>query len=357
MSQLRNRGSNVWQVGIYLGKDDDGKKKTHYETFYGTKSQAKLYASKLEVELKQKMNVPKSQELTINNLFDDFLKFKRDKIERSTFEQYERHINKLRDLIGDLYLYGLEFLPIEEGLKRLNETRLSPRTIKNHYTTLKTVMKWGSVRKVVPQNIMVGIQPPKIEHITRNVLNEGQLIKFIETAKTYKHYLPIKLLALTGMRVGEVMGLKWRNIDLGEGRIKIVEAVNSHLKYLKDTKTKNSKREIYFDEEIIGELILYKQKMLETHKITDDDFVFKTDESGILPHHIIFRTKERILKKSGLQHIRIHDLRHGVGSIMLDNGSSITAVAEQLGQVPATTAGNYSHALRSGRSIAHLIAK
>ena len=48
MAQLRNRGSNVWQIGIYLGKDDEGNKQTHYETFYGNKTQAKAHGSDLE---------------------------------------------------------------------------------------------------------------------------------------------------------------------------------------------------------------------------------------------------------------------------------------------------------------------
>lgn len=56
-----------------------------------------------------------------------------------------------------------------------------------------------------------------------------------------------------------------------------------------------------------------------------------------------------------MQPIRLHDLRHGMGSIMLDNGSSITEVAETLGQVPSTTASIYSHALKKGKTITNLI--
>ncbi|QGZ99445.1 tyrosine-type recombinase/integrase [Dehalobacter restrictus] len=356
MAQLRNRGNNVWQIGIYLGKEE-GKKDIYYETFYGTKPQAKIYANKLEIGFKEKRNVPKSHNMSMNELFDKFLEYKFSRIERSTYEKYQSQINKLRDLLGDLYLYGIESEKIEERLEGLNNFNLGSRTIKNHYTTLKTVMIWGAVKKYVPSDILLGIQPPMVSHIVRNVYKEDELNLFIETAKQYKHYLPVKILALTGMRIGELMGLKWKNVSLEDSKIKIVEAVNSRLRYLKDTKTENSKREIELDEETIKELKVHKNKMSKLNRAEENDFVFQSDDCEFLRYQVILKTKKRVLKKAGLHHIRIHDLRHGVGSIMLDNGESITTVAEQLGQVPATTAGNYSHALRKGKSIASVISK
>ena len=74
-----------------------------------------------------------------------------------------------------------------------------------------------------------------------------------------------------------------------------------------------------------------------------------------LSYEAVYKTKQEVLRKAKLHHIRLHDLRHGVGSLMLDAGSSITTVAEQLGQVPATTAGIYSHSLRRGGTITNLL--
>ncbi len=353
MAQLRNRGSNVWQIGIFLGKDDNGKKITHYETFYGTKPQARDYANKLEVQFKEKKNVPKSHNMNINDLFDRFIEAKQNNVELSTLEQYKKHIKRLRDIVGDIPLYEIDTLQIEDALNEWDASGLSPRTIKNHYTTLKTVMIWGAVKKYVPKNLMLGIQPPMVGHIVRDVLKEDEVNIFIETAKNYKHYLPLRILALTGMRIGELMGLKWKNVSLEDGKIKIVQAVNSRLRYLKNTKTENSKRELTLDEESIMEL----KKLKEATDGKDDDYVFQSEDHQSIRHQAIFKTKKRVLKKAGLHSVRLHDLRHGVGSILLDNGYSITDVAEQLGQVPGTTAGNYCHALRHGKSIAGIIVK
>jgi integrase len=355
MAQLRNRGSNNWQIGIYLGKDDEGKKITHYETFYGTKPQARAYANKLEVELKEKRNVPKSHSMILDDLFNKFLEYKSNKIERSTYEKYKSQIKKLRDLLGDLYLYEIDMNQVEERLKLLEQEELSTRTIKNYYSTFRSVINWGINKKYLSIDITLGIEPPMVEHKKRNILTRNELKLFIQTAKDYKHYLPLKILALTGMRIGELLGLKWVNVSLEEKKIKIVEAVNSRLRYLKSTKTENSKREIELDAEIIKEFRDHKIKMSKLNKATDNDFVFQSDDCEFLRYQVILKAKDRVLRKAGLHHIRIHDLRHGLGSLMLDKGESITAVAEQLGQVPATTAGNYSHALKKGRIMVDIL--
>ena len=354
MAQLRNRGTNVWQIQIYLNKDGEGKKQFHYETFYGTKPQAKLHASKLELEFKSKIGSAKTIVLSVENLLNSWLLDILNQIERSTYEQYQRQAEKLIVLLGDLQLFTLDSVIIAERLSELDNIGLAPRTIKNHYRTLITALNWGAVKKYLSRDVMVGVTPPMIQHVSRNVLNSNELKLFIQIAKLYKHYLPVKILAITGMRIGELMGLKWKNLSC-DGRIKIVEAVNSKSKYLKDTKTQNSKRELQLDTVTTEELNVHKKLMSQNNKAGDNDFVFQSDDGAFLSYEAIYKTKQAVLKKAKIHHIRLHDLRHGVGSLMLDAGSSITTVAEQLGQVPATTAAIYSHSLRRGGTITKLL--
>ncbi|AFM40952.1 site-specific recombinase XerD [Desulfosporosinus acidiphilus SJ4] len=354
MAQLRNRGTNVWQIQIYLKKDGEGKKQFHYETFYGSKPQAKLHANKLELDFKTKVGSSKTTIQSVEDLLITWLHDIQKQIEKSTYDQYKRHAEKLKDLLGDLQLYTVNSVIIAERLKELDGSGLSARTIKNHYRTLMTALNWGAGKKYLSRDVMVGIKPPMIQHVSRNVLKSDELKLFIQTAKLYKHYLPLKILAITGMRIGELMGLKWKNLS-HDGKIKIVEAVNSKSRYLKATKTKNSKRELQLDSETTEELREYKKAMSQNNKANDNDFVFQSDNGDFLPYEALYKTKQEVLKKAGLHHIRIHDLRHGVGSLMLDSGASITTVAEQLGQVPATTAGIYSHSLRKGGTITSLL--
>jgi integrase len=359
MAQVRNRGSNVYQIVIFFSKYE----KPYYETFYGTKAQAKIYANTKEGELKakrKKINIASSQSITVRELFDMFLEAKLDavnkkKMEMGTYVKYKTHLTKLKDVIGCYYAEIVEQELIEEELEFLYELNYSDRNIKNYYDTLRTCVNWGIAKRKISNNFMLGIESPEIGYKKRDVLNPEELKKFIEVAKGYKHYLPVKVIAITGMRVGEVMALKWENILFDEKCIKIIEAINTKYENLKEPKTINGKRILELDDETIEELKQHKQIMLAQNKANDDDFIFQSDHEEFLHYRAINRTKNRVLKKAGLKHIRNHDLRHGMGSIMLDKGCSVTQVAETLGDVPATIMKNYAHALRRGKSIINII--
>lgn len=77
---------------------------------------------------------------------------------------------------------------------------------------------------------------------------------FIEAAKEFKHYLPLRILCVTGLRVGEVIGIRWKSVDMVNKKIKVIEAVNSRTRDNKETKTLNSERTIKLDQETIDEL-------------------------------------------------------------------------------------------------------
>ena len=353
MAQIRKRGNNVWQITIYIGKDDEGKKKFKYETFYGTKTQAKGYANEEEIKLKKTVGA-KGKDLNIGELFDIWLREVKNTVYERSYESYYYRVKKLKPYVGHLQLYDLTTLALKERLSFMEESEnyLSTRTIKDFYATLRTALNYGIVLDLLKVNVMKGIKAPKVDHIDREVLNENQLKIFLDCAKQYKHYLVIRILALTGMRAGEVLGLKWCDINFQTGQLLIIRSANTKRRKLKGTKTKNSPRGISLDEETLNLLKEHKKCTLKNDQLTD--LIFQ-ENARPLRLNAIRNTKERILKKTGLQHIRLHDLRHGVGSIMLDNGSSITEVAETLGQKPSTTAGIYSHALKKGKTIANIL--
>lgn len=354
MAQIRKRGTNVWQVGIYLGRDEEGKKSTHYETFYGNKTQAKEYANDLEKVLKTRVGSLKNGIMTVGELLDKWLVNCKDSITLGTYQLYQRQVRKLKPLVGDLQLYTLNSLQIQERMLRLDKN-LSPRTKKNHYVTLSTALNWGATCNLIPHDIMAGVKVPKVQRKKRDVLKARELKIFLDTAKEYKHYLVLRILALTGTRISEVLGLKWANVFLDEKKIQIVEALDIKNRDEKETKTVNSERDIELDEVTINELAEHKKYMSKQNRAYDDDFVFQSDDGSPLRYQVVFKAKQRVLKKAGLHHIRLHDLRHGVGSILLDNGYPTVVVASFLGQNHATTTSVYTHALRKGKSIASMI--
>lgn len=352
MAQTRKRGDNSFQIIIFLGRDSDGKKKEHTETFYGTLSQARKYGAELELEMKEKIG-PKNGIMTVGELLDLWLDDIKNTVYERTYEKYDYHVRKLKPIVGDLFLYTLTPFFLKQTLKEGIDTALADRTKKDLYATLRTALNAAAVWGLIKEDMMKGVKAPKVEHQERQVLNLNELKVFIDTAKEYKHYLVLRILALTGLRIGEALGLKWQDVNFDLKTVHIVRSANTKQRKLKDTKTSNSPRILDMDDETMDELKKLK-KSLGT-KAQSQDLVFQSEDGRIVKYNAIRKTKERVLIKSGLHHVRLHDLRHGVGSLMLADGRPLTEVASALGQKPGTTAQTYSHALRKGMSIASLL--
>lgn len=349
MAQIRKRKNNVYQITVYLGRDEQKKKKQYYETFYGAKTEAKRRADMLESRLKRQRIGPRRDIQTIGDLLQRWLGESKESIGPQTYRTYHSRVRILNSIVGDINLYTVTNLRIKERLGSL-KFNLSPRTKKNIYDTLRTALNWGATFDFVHGDLMKGIKAPKVERKNRAIYNPDELRSFIEAAKLYKHYLVIRILALSGVRVGEVLGLKWGNVNFTENKIRIANSIDTRSKIIKETKSENSIREIEMDEETMVELLKLKEKA-GVQKSQKSELVFQSEDGKPLNYSSIWKTKERIIRKAGLHHIRLHDLRHGVGSILIDNGLPLTTVAAQLGQKPATTAEIYLHALRKGKSI------
>lgn len=334
-----------------MGRDNEGKKLSHYETYYGSKPQAKARATELEVQFKIKHG-PRNKVYTVAQMLELWLDEIKDSVYERTLEKYSWHVKRLVPIVGDLQLFDLSPLELRERLQVI--TGLSDRTVKDLYSTLRTALNFSASLELVRPDLMRGIKPPKVEHKERMVLRPEELAVFLSNARCYKHYLVIRILAVTGMRTGEVLGLKWRDLDFEKNTLTIVRSADTKHRKLKDTKTKNSKRIIELDDDSMQELKMHRKKLGATNL---DDLVFQNGDGRPLRYNAVKRTKDKILVKSGLHHIRLHDLRHGVASILIDQGTPVTLVASTLGQTPSTTANTYSHALRRGKSIANLIGR
>lgn len=157
---------------------------------------------------------------------------------------------------------------------------------------------------------------------------------------------PAVMLALhTGMRRGEICGLRWIDVDFLKEEIHIRHTVkqNGGLVYEKDhTKTKSSTRVI----PIIPELSAYLQELLERQKQCGFpiDKVCTTKKGETLQPDYLTRRWNKFVKQHGLRAVRLHDLRHTTASLMLMNGTDVKVLAEILGHKDvAVTLNTYSH--------------
>ncbi|MFZ5591215.1 MAG: site-specific integrase [Bacillota bacterium] len=163
------------------------------------------------------------------------------------------------------------------------------------------------------------------------------------------------LLAVTGMRLGEALGLQWNDVDWEKGTVTVQRSVNVQKREVKpDTKTAGSRRTLPLDAETLNVLqqLYTREKKGKVQSLQRNTLVFhaENDPSRPLREKAVRLTLARALAAAGLPHIRVHDLRHTAGSLLVAAGVPLPTVAEFLGHSsPATTAAVYAHAV--GRKV------
>jgi len=359
MAQIRKRGRG-FTISVYLGEGPDGKKRFYHETFYGTKVQARVRAAELEAELKKdRLFGPKPKGESLGEYLDRWLERVKGTVSERTWETYEWHVRRLKEAIGGLPLAGLTAGQLQDALAALEGT---PLTRKKIIGTLKTALRravaWGDIQDDPTKGLLL----PRVPRKRYRVLAREDWVKLLEAAKGLKHYPLIRLLAVTGMRLGEALGLKWADVDFERGTVTVRRSVDVRKRRFKpegdETKTPASERTVRLDRETLDVLAALKREQARGRVafLRQEDALVFGDGTRPMSEVKARLALKRALKRAGLPDIRLHDLRHTVASLLLDAGVSVTTVADLLGHsTPATTVGIYAHAVRGGRSAVDLL--
>jgi integrase len=252
-------------------------------------------------------------------------------------------------------------MPLDEAFEAVDKDKpLSSVTILKHHrlisSILSTAVEWG----VLFSNPCERTKPPKAVQSDPKYLDEMQaaeLLKLLDTVDI-THKTIIRLLLFTGMRRGELLGLKWSDVDFGNFTLQIERT----LQYTPDrglfedeTKNRNSMRTIKLSQSAVADLRFYKKWQLEQHFLMGDrwagaEYIFTTDEGkAILPDSLSSWFSKFMKSHSDtLPYITLHSLRHTNATLQIASGVPITTVAKRLGHTTPTTTGNvYSHFIKS----------
>lgn len=237
---------------------------------------------------------------------------------------------------------------------------LSGTTIQHYHrlisAILHTAVEWG----VLFSNPCDRTESPKAEIKEAKYIDETQaatLIKALENADEM-HRAIIRLLLFTGMRRGEILGLRWSDVDFDKGTLKICRT----LQFLPDrgifidkTKNKSSEREIRLPQIAVNDLRAHKIAQLEyrlsvgSHWLGTVDYIFTNDEGNPMKPDSVSSWFSKFVKdKTDLPPITLHSLRHTNATLQLAAGVPITTVSKRLGHSNTATTGRiYAHAIQS----------
>jgi integrase len=213
---------------------------------------------------------------------------------------------------------------------------------------MKKAVQWG----LMGRNPTEAVSVPRAERTEMQTLSEDQVKElFAVTRGEALHGLWV-LLATTGLRLGEALGLKWEDVDLAKGRLMVLRALQRQRGsglVLVEPKTRKSRRTVYFPVGTGAALREHRSRQLELKlklgpSWQDNDFVFCRDDGSAVDPSGLPEKLHRVLRKAGLPQIRVHDLRHTAATLHLARGENPKVVQELLGHSNISiTMDTYSH--------------
>ncbi len=354
------RGKDSYRLQVSMGTDFKGDPIRYTKTVHcKSDAQAGKELAKFYAEC-ESGNISKGNKITISAFCDKWMKeYAKNKVKKSSYTGYETTIRvHIKPLLGHHNLAKLKPLQVQEWINYLiGDRRLAPKTVHNYFSVLDTIMqtalKWGYISKN-PCELM---DLPSKEKKEAAYYNRDEVIALLDALEMVpcgelKYRVGITLTLFTGLRKGELMGLKWDNIDLDERMVSVVQTrmYNKGFGVYEDTpKTAKSRRRISIPKEcvtLLRQLKLKedKQRILIGSKWIESGAVFQNDYGEPLYPQMVSIWFRKFLKENGLQPLTMHQLRHTHTSMLAYLDMDKIQISQRLGHSQLSTTMNiYTH--------------
>ena len=343
---ISQRKDGTWTGRIYLGRDSNGKQKV--KAVYGkTEKEVKNRIKEIKTQLIKYDNITLSK-VTLSELLTDWLQnIKKYELKASSYDRVEYTINhNISPYIGYLQISSIKPNDIQRYINNLTDIGYSYSTIKKAYNAINASLRFAVERDYIIKNPCASVHLPKqkqrpkydIEFFTDTEvysITESATSRFKTGNYRYKHGYAIILLLNTGMRVGELLALKWKNVDfvnkqifITETRSQVIDRTNNNQKYVmvdRSTKTQSSCRYIPINSKSLEALMYFKSLGYS------NPYVMANSDTGLITYRNLFRVLENILDSNGINHGSLHTLRHTFATRLFKKGVDIKVISELLG--------------------------
>lgn len=294
------------------------------------------------------------QDLTFDRYILEWLDNQRMYLKPSTYYGYYLVITKhivpyfkpLKIHLSDLAPYHLQ-----SYYKHIIDKGLSATTVKRHHANIRKSLQDALIQNIIPYNVADRTRLPTQKKYQPTIYNDEQLSVLMRICKDTPIESVITLCLYYALRRGEACGLLWSDIDFDN---KVIHIRNSRTTaktelFQSNTKTASSTRDVPMSDEVLSYLNSIKlkkarNKLFFGKAYHDNDYVCTWDDGKPLAVNYVSKAFSALLKRNGLPHIRLHDVRHSVATSMLNNNIDLKIIQEYLGHSTiATTANCYLH--------------
>jgi integrase len=360
---IRKRSIKGWEVIYDLPVDPlTGKRRQKSQTIRGTKRDAERALREIISSI-EKGSYVKPNKINLGDWLRQWLKEyasmnTTSRTQESYYSIIERHLipSLGRVPIAELHAQQIQNYYAEMISKGRADRKggLSARSVIYHHRILSKALSYAVKMGLVVRNVANDAEPPRADRKTMNTLSLEEIRLFLDAASNTEYYAFFATMLYTGLRRGELLVLRWRNLDLENAKLMVVESghkLDNGEYIIKEPKTAKSRRTVVLPDSLVELLKAYRadQELLRVQlgvTLDSDDFVFiRPDGSPINPNAVTLAF-HRIIKKANIKKIRLHDLRHTHATMMLQANVNPKIVSERLGHANiGITLDIYSHVL------------
>ena len=311
-----------------------------------TKKKAKEKLREIEDQLRRGIYLPDKKIPTFKQVAKDWIEYKKPNLRHSTWSVYEGHTRNHFDEFNLIKINRVTTAKVEKWITARHNEGMNIATIKKILVTLGQIMAYAVRHGYVDYNPARDAERPRgngeSEESKIRVLTPAEINSFLEAEKDMKYRTLFMLALFSGARQGELLGLKWSDVDWENNQIHIQRTFNNQRWY--STKTDASNRKIDLGPAMMKELKEWKLACPPN----DLDLIFPNEAGQPINHNnLVKRYFEPALKKVGIEKIRFHDLRHTYASLLIEQGENIKYIQVQLGHSsPTVTLNVYAHLMK-----------
>ena len=351
---IRKRKDGRWEGRYTIGRDPKTGKAVIKNVLGRTQAEVKEKL-KRAIDENRGLDVIKSGEYTVGKWLDLWYEsYAKVKMRPSSYLTYRGYIdNHIKPYIGNISLSKLTTLDLQTLYKKLlaegrverieaqkQPKGLSAKTVRNIHQIISSALKLAVEQRLIAHNPADGCALPKAERKEMQTLPVEQLTSFLREAKDSGVFALYYIDLTTGLRRGELLGLKWSDIDLEKGDLRVQRQIGRIDGKIIEMplKTKNAYRTLPLSADAID--ILMQQR----RKTGNSEWVFPSPTGGPMSPDSVLHMLHRVLKRAGLPKVRFHDLRHTFATMALQNGVDVKTVSSVLGHYSAGfTLDTYAH--------------
>jgi integrase len=332
-----------WVVDFY---DQHGKRRWKTLPKGATKGKAKEELRAIEDSVDRRTFLPVKKVPTFSTVAEDWIEHKKTKVRITTWECYESHVRTHFKELEGVKINRITTATMEKYITDRENQGMNISTIRKILVTLNQVMSYAVRHKYIDHNPLTDAERPRKRGTTEKkkieVLSPYQIAALLDAEKNQQYRTMFILAVFSGVREGELLGLKWSDIDWKNSQVHIQRTYNKGRFF--DTKTEGSNRKIDLGPKVITGLKKWKLAC----PVNNLDLMFPNEAGGPINYsNMVRRHFQPALQRAGVHRIRFHDIRHTFASLLIEQGENIKYIQNQLGHSsPTVTLNVYAHLMK-----------